>query len=173
MMANKHSEIGQYIFKKQDSIKIIAWLSSLLSSLQDDKKYIITINQHRERRSLDANAYCWVLIDKLSIKTGCAKTDIYRHAIREIGGNCDIVCVPNNAVKKLCECWEKHGTGWQAETTKSKIDGCTNVILYYGSSTYDSKQMACLIDSIVQECREAGIETMTPAELQSLKDRWK
>ena len=56
--------------------------------------------------------------------------------------------------------------------TESKLPGCTNVILYYGSSTYDSKQMARLIDNIIQDCKAVGIETATPAEIDAMKARW-
>ena len=62
--------------------------------------------------------------------------------------------------------------GWMVETFPSKIKGCTNAILYYGSSTYDKAQMGQLIDLIVQECKQQGIETMTPRELAMLKEAW-
>jgi hypothetical protein len=51
----------------------------------------------------------------------------------------------------------------------SKINGCTNVILYYGSSTYNTAQMSLLIDHLVQDAKALGIETMTPQELEALK----
>lgn len=54
----------------------------------------------------------------------------------------------------------------------SKLKGCNNLILYYGSSTYNTEQMSRLIDNIVQDCKAVGIETMTPAELAALKDAW-
>lgn len=44
--------------------------------------------------------------------------------------------------------------------------------LWYGSSTYDTEQMARLIDRVVEDCREAGIETMTPQQLAALKSQW-
>ena len=62
--------------------------------------------------------------------------------------------------------------GWLADTTPSKIKGCTNVILYYGSSTYDTAQMSRLINLIVDECKEAGIETVPPQRLQAMMDEW-
>ena len=63
--------------------------------------------------------------------------------------------------------WGHNGLGWIADTTESKLPGCTNVILYYGSSTYDKSQMARLIDNIVQDCKAVGIETATPAEIDA------
>lgn len=132
----------------------------------------VTIKKHREKRSLDANAYCWVLIDKLSQATGLPKAEVYRQAIKNIGGVSETVCVQDRALNKLCEGWEHNGIGWQAETFPSKIDGCTNVTLYYGSSTYDTAQMSRLIDHITQDCKSVGIETMTPEELSRLVEAW-
>ena len=54
--------------------------------------------------------------------------------------------------------------------SKSKYDGFTNLIAYYGSSVYDSKEMALLLDSIVQEAQALDIETLTPDELTNLKN---
>lgn len=157
------------------------WLSFLVSrqdaaetldGMQDGKTYSVTVKEHRERRSLDANAYCWVLLDKLAGKLSIAKTDIYRRYIKEIGGNSETVCVIEKAANKLCDGWEHNGIGWQTDRMPSKIPGCINVILYYGSSTYDTKQMSRLIDMVVQDCKEYGIETLTPMELDRMKDRW-
>ena len=50
---------------------------------------------------------------------------------------------------------------------------CTRVIVYYGSSTYDKKEMAALINEVVFEAKEQGIETYTPEQLAALTDRWK
>lgn len=49
-----------------------------------------------------------------------------------------------------------------------KLEGCINVTLYSGSSTYDTRQMSSLIDNIVQDCQAVGVETMPPDKLQSL-----
>jgi hypothetical protein len=132
----------------------------------------IKIGKFRKKRSLDANAYCFVLIGKIAEKTNVPKEEVYRAAIKDIGGNYDVVCVQDKAVETLCDTWKKNGLGWQTDTMPSKIEGCTNVILYYGSSTYDTKTMSRLIDNIVQDCKALGIETMTPAELSRLKESW-
>lgn len=128
----------------------------------------LTVKKWREKRSLDANAYAWVLIDRLAEELGLPKPDVYKHAIRSIGGVSETVCVMDKAVDKLCEAWAKNGLGWHSERVPSKIDGCTNVILYYGSSTYDTRQMSALINSLVDECERFGIETKSPEEIESL-----
>jgi hypothetical protein len=140
--------------------------------LKDIEKLSIEIKPHKKRRSLDANAYCWKLIGDLAAKLNVPREELYRASIREIGGNSEIVCVKNAAVDKLCDGWRRNGIGWQTETMPSKLPGCTNVILYYGSSTYDTAQMSRLIDNIVQDCKEVGIQTETPDQIAEMKSRW-
>lgn len=132
----------------------------------------VNICAYRKRRSLDANAYAWALIDKLAAAMGVTKTEIYRTAIRGIGGVSDIVCVQEKAVDTLCRAWENNGLGWQTERVQSKLPGCVNVIMYYGSSVYDSRQMSELIQHIVDDCRALGIETRTPEEIASMMEQW-
>lgn len=132
----------------------------------------IEIKRHRERRSKDANAYAWVLIDRIAAALSQEKATVYKQAIQSIGGVSEIVCVVNEAVPKLRSGWEHNGLGWRTDTFPSKIEGCTNVILYYGSSTYDTKQMSCLIDHLIQDAKELGIETATPEEIERYKAMW-
>ncbi len=145
-----------------------------LEKIISGKVYDVQIKQHRERRSLDANAYCWVLLDKLSEKLSSSRTPmtketLYRQLIPDVGGVSQTVCVKSEAADKLVEGWEHNGLGWIAELMPSKIGGCTNVILYYGSSTYDTAQMSRLINLVVDECKAQDIETMTPKELERLE----
>jgi hypothetical protein len=121
---------------------------------------------------LDANAYCWTLLDELSVALHESKEVLYQGYVKEIGGNCDVVCVLDCAVDKIRQNWERNGLGWQTDTMPSKIEGCTNVILYYGSSTYDTAQMSRLIDLIIQDCKACGIETLPPERLAAMVEQW-
>lgn len=144
-----------------------------LSSLEELKedKLSIEIKKYRNKRSLDANAYMWVLISKLEEKVNISKDVIYKDAIRNIGVY-EVIPVKNEAVERFIEAWTKNGLGWVCETTKSKLEGYTNVLAYYGSSTYDTAEMSRLIDLIVQECKQLNIETMSKEELDSLIESW-
>ena len=133
----------------------------------------LTVKRFRQKRSLDSNALAWVLIDKIAQRMRMSKVDVYRDHIRHIGGVSETVCVQDRAVDKLTDAWSKNGIGWQTETFPSKIPGCTNVTLYYGSSTYDTAQMSALIDALVQSCKALGIETMPEEQLQSLMEAYK
>lgn len=162
----------EIIFRKADSIKVVAEVASYIDSLSDDKSYKLVLSEIKHKRSLNANAYAWVLMDKLAEKTHVPKTEIYKSYIKEIGGNSEIVCVMNEAVEDLRSGWEHNGLGWLTDTLPSKIPGCTNVVLYFGSSTYDTKQMSRLIDMIIQDCRENDIEYLTPDELAKMLEEW-
>lgn len=144
----------------------------VLSGLKPEKAYDIEIKEHHEKRSLDSNAYCWTLIDCLAEKLALSKTEIYRSYIKEIGGNRETVCVQERAAEKLCRGWEHNGLGWQTDTMPSKLPGCVNVVLYYGSSTYDTAQMSRLIDMVVQDCKAQGIETLPPEKLAAMSEEW-
>ena len=133
----------------------------------------ICVKKHRNRRSLDANAYAWVLINKLAEAMHLDKAEVYKNAIRAIGGVSDTVCVRQDALNALRKGWEAHGVGWQTDTLPSKIPGCINVVLYYGSSIYDSRQMSLLIDHLIQDAKALGIETMSPRELERIMNSWR
>lgn len=145
----------------------------MVDELKSHEKLTVKVGKFKQKRSLDANAYCWTLIGKIAEKTKVPKEDVYREAIRGIGGNYDIVCIKEEAAESLRSAWSKNGIGWQSETMLSKLDGCTNVVLYYGSSTYDAEQMSRLIENIIQDCKALGIETKPQAEIDSLISNWR
>lgn len=131
-----------------------------------------SLSPAKKRRSLDANAYCWVLTDKIAAATGITKSEVYRAAIREIGGNSDAVRARADAADALCAAWEGRGLGWQTDVLPSTVPGFVNIILYYGSSTYDTGQMSRLIDNLVQDAQALGIETLSPEKLAGMMEAW-
>ena len=138
-----------------------------------DEEVEVTIGKYHKRRSLDANAYFWVLCHRLAEATGQPKNEIYRAAIKEIGGSATVVCIQEQAAQMMREGWKHNGLGWVTDTLPSKLPGCVNMVLYYGSSTYNSAQMSRLIDNIIQDCKAVGIETLPPEELARLKAEWR
>lgn len=159
-------------FRKEDLPQAIAWLAKLIETLDESKEYTIEVKEKKKKRSLDANSYFWALADKLSEKLNKPKTDIYREYIKEIGGVSDTLCMLDKAVDKFCERWASMGIGYQTDRIESKLEGCTNVIAYYGSSTYDTAQMSRLIDMAVQDCKQFDIPTYDKEELDRLVKEW-
>lgn len=136
-----------------------------------DKPFILSLDQQKKRRSLNANAYCWVLCQKIAEKVGATKEAVYRKNISEVG-SFEVVEVSSAAVPRFLERWHSNGLGWIAEPYQEK-NGFTTVIAYYGSSTYSTAEMARLIDALISEAKSVGVETLTPDELERLKTSWK
>lgn len=135
-----------------------------------DKDLTLKLSEWRNSRSKEANAYFWELCGKLAAKLHRSPTEIYREIIKDVGGNYDVLCLQNKAVESFIKKWKSHGLGWVCDTTASKLKGCTTIIAYYGSSTYDTAQMSRLIELIIAECKSQGIETATPEELSLLME---
>ena len=131
----------------------------------------LTVKPYKPKRSLSANAYLWVLVGKLADKTGLPPDEIYRNAIRAVGIS-QLMVVNARAVSTIDHVWQAYGLGWFTERVDEDKDGEVILRCYYGSSSYDRKQMAALIDYIVQDCKAMGIETLTEQELSLLCDRW-
>ena len=135
--------------------------------LDGKERLIIDIKQFRPKRSLSANAYAWVLIHKLAEKLKLDSVEVYKLFIKELGIYKPIE-IRNDAVNTFIKAWSMHGLGWIAEEVDSGQDGFTIVNAYYGSSTYNTKQMTRLIENIVNECKLEGIETKTPDEIAKM-----
>lgn len=134
-----------------------------------DKAYSITIKEYHKKRSLDANAYAWVLIHKIADVLRLPPNIVYKQAIQDIPDNCEILPIKEEAFDRFKAIWEQQGIGWPCvKMGRSKIPGYVNVQAYYGSSTYDSRQFSILLENLVQDCDQLGIETKSAEEIESL-----
>jgi hypothetical protein len=99
--------------------------------------------------------------------------EVYREVIQNVGGNYEVLPIKEGTVDHFIKVWEAKGLGWPCvDMGPSKFPGYWNVRAYYGSSTYDTRQMSQLIDNLVQDCKALDIETMTPDKLALLVDEW-
>lgn len=135
--------------------------------------YDLEVKEHRKKRSLDANAMAWGLINQIADVLRLPPTEVYRQAIQDISGNSEILPIKEEAVSQFKQAWSCHGIGWVCKDAgKSKIHGYRNLMVYYGSSVYDTRQMSVFIDHLVQECKQLGIETMSERERSLLIEEW-
>ena len=148
-------------------------VEALMDEYVDGKLYEAVIKRKRAKRSLDANAYCWVLCRKIAEKTGATDTEVYGQCILDYGVT-TIKPERKDLVDDLVRMWDGMGIGNSHDILgDSKIDGYVNVKYYYGSSQYNTHQMARLIDGIVYEAKNLGIPTETPEEIERMKSMWK
>lgn len=146
-------------------------LNEEFNQLQDEEVIDIELKKRREKRSLNANAYAWTLIGKISEVIGNTKEEVYREYIKN-KGIYRIITIDKKAAPTFIKIWTEKGLGWLCETSETKIEGLIDIVAYYGTSSYNTKQMASFIDYVVQEAKELKIETLTPYELEQLKSSW-
>ena len=138
-----------------------------------DKLYNLEVKEYRKKRSLDANAYAWVLIHKLAEAMRLTPEEVYLQQIPNVGNNYTPMCVREQDVERFKKSWQDNGIGWPVKDLGySQVPGCRNLMAYHGSSTYDTDQMSRLIDNLVQDCKALDIETLSPEKLALLKEEW-
>ena len=129
--------------------------------------------QEKKRRSLDANAYAWLLIDKIATKVGAAPLDVYRNAVRDTGGvSLAPEEVPLDCLEQYIRDFVGNHLGRQVKILPSYTFGNVTVIRVLGSSDYSTSQMSRFINGLVQEAQILDIEVRDPGWVQSLLDSW-
>lgn len=159
---------GTWLSIKMPRQKIMNFLETM-----KPKKYTCSIKEFRKKRSLDANAYFWNLAGKVAAEVMTTPEEVYRSYIRDIGDNYEVFPVRNDIAERFPDIWAADHIGWFADNIgPSKFEGYTNFRCFYGSSVYDNSQMSRLIQAVVDDCKELGIETLTDEELSRLKEEW-
>ena len=141
-------------------------LETIVGNFKANTEY--ELKPYKEKRSLSANALAWVYCDKLAEKLKTTKERIYQDAIDNVGVFEEIKVNSPEAGQRFKRIWKQNGLGWLTKT----IDD-TTILAYYGSSTYDTKQMARLIDYLQEECKEQGIETKPQWEVDAMLKEWR
>ena len=172
-LSGKISSVFTDLFKHKAVISFEVDLEDLeteeFQDLQQLEDLNITISKPTKKRSLNANAYCWTLIGKIAERLRTTKTAVYREYIKDCGVY-RVVTLSDNAVGTFKHVWENQGLGWICETSKSQTKGFTDIVAYYGTSSYNVSQMARFIDYVVEEAKGLGIETLTGREIEALKN---
>lgn len=173
-LTGKLVSINRDYTMQKDKLTIVVDDKLDLQGMQDyyDKKLDIKIDIARAKRGLNANGYAWALLGELQEKLGIPKEDLYKEYVRRCGPF-EVIPVRNDSLDRFIETWQSNGLGWVCDTTKSKLDGYTNVLTYYGSSSYNTKEMSVLLETIVEDCIDNGIPTKREEEVKSLLEEWK
>ena len=140
--------------------QIIEWL------FNQDRDKVFEIKEHREKRSLTANAYAWALIGKIADVLRTSKDEVYLLMLKRYGQSEVVSVLSFIDVSGYFKYYEKIGSG----TVQGKE--FSHYRIFRGSSEYDSKEMAILIDGIISEAKELEIETLPPREIERLKKAW-
>lgn len=144
-------------------------IEPLYDLLTDDKVKTVRIDHYKKKRSLNANNYMWQLVTQIADKLRASKEEIYLQMLKRYGQS-TVISIVDEAVPvfmKTVQYAEEFGKG----TVNGKA--FTHIKVFVGSSNYDTREMSILIDGVISEAEALGIPTITPTEIQRLKDNWK
>lgn len=146
----------------------------IVEELKNENKLNIELKKHREKRSLDANAYFWKLLQELCELAEIDTIEDYKRRVKELGIFRQFKIEKDN-IKTFEKMWTAQGIAWFCEivdTTYIEDTEFKIINAYYGSSSYNSKQMSRLIDGVIQDCKVYEIETKPQNEIDSLLKEW-
>ena len=137
--------------------------------VDSEAEYTVSIKRRKKKRSLDANAYMWVLLKELAFKVENSPIELYKYYVRGFG-QYYVIPVREDALEAFSKVWSSHGVAWFVDDIGPcrRTAGYHNLKAYYGTSEYDTKSMSRLIDEVVLDCKAQGIETMSREEINYL-----
>ena len=136
-----------------------------LEDVNAEKDLDVIIKEYRKKRSLDSNAYCWVLCTKLANKLQSTKEEVYEEMLRRTGfiDKDKIIAIPED---NNIDDYDGHWLYILSE------DGWSTYVKIRGSSTYDTKEMSIFLDNIIDECTAQGVEVLPEEEIERMKNLW-
>lgn len=166
-------EGGNLIIKpeRQDMGKAMA-----LVRKHKDRLYTLEIKEYHKKRSLDANAMMWVMINQMSKILHIPSEEIYQGYIPDVGDNFTWHPEKPEQVKRFSDGWCKNHIGRMVDDVgpcrSTDLKGYRMLKCYYGSSEYDVLTFSRLLDLVIQDCRNLGIEVMSEREKSLLLEEW-
>jgi hypothetical protein len=138
----------------------------LVDDMNGCEKLSIEIKPYREKRSLNANNYCWKILTEIGNVLRASKDEIYLMMLKRYG--------QSELISVLSHIPIEHYVKYYEEAGESKLNGkmFTHYRVYKGSSDFDTREMSIFIDGVVSEAKELGIQTETPDEIARLKSLW-
>lgn len=131
----------------------------------------IQINKKTTRRSLSANGYLWTLCQGIAQQTHQTKEEVYKELIRR-RGYCEAIRIQRRAAPTFIATWTRNGLGYQAEEIRSDGEDAREFLLYFGSSSYSTAQMAELIEEAEESARENGVSLEDPETVKEMIEKW-
>ena len=157
--------------EKQDLGKAMA-----LVRKHKDKLYNLEVKEYRKKRSLDANQKMWALINAMSEILHLTPEEIYQGYIPDVGNNYRVFPVKPEEINEVADDWCRGHLGRMVEDMGPcrlrDLKGYHNLKMYRGSSEYDTSTFSRLLELVIQDCRQLGIETISEREKSLLLDEW-
>ena len=131
-------------------------------------KLVFSVKPWKKKRSLDANALLWHCLGKMAVALRADKWDIYLLMLKRYGKHTYIV-VKENVVDAVKEQWRESEIIGEIDVNGQKG---VQMLCYFGSSHYDTKEFSVLLDGVISEMKEMGLETPTSEEMRRSLELW-
>ena len=143
-------------------------IEPLYDLLTDDKVKVCKIDHKKKKRSLDANAALWKMLSMMADKLHTTKDELYVEMLDRYGVFTFIVVKPN-VVERVKQEWRT-----VREIGEVTINGKIGIQLqcFFGSSTYNSKEFSILLDGVIQEANELGINFISKQDQILMIEEW-
>lgn len=138
----------------------------LIFRLDKDTVYDVKIDKHREKRSLNANAYLWKLVTEIGNILNKSKEEVYLQMLKDYGQSM-LIPVPRGTIPSRITKYYEFECSSQLNGKDADWYKC-----YIGSSEYDTKEMSILLNGAVEEAKNLGIKTKDDIELERLIKEW-
>lgn len=135
------------------------------------KNLVVEIKKEFPHRSLNANSYMWVLVGQIADALRTSKDEIYIRMLTDYGQReQELIRVAKPALQVLERATNNHCCVVDVITTADTV--YYDVAILRGSSSYNSKEMATLLDGVISEAQALGISVDTPSKIALYKERW-
>ena len=141
---------------------------SEIDKLKDDEKLSIKIVKYRKKRSLDANGLLWHCLGQIASSLQADKWDIYLQMLKRYG-KYTYICVKPNMVDSVRSQWRETEVVGDVNINGSEA---VQMLCYFGSSTYNTKEFSVLLDGVISEMHEMGLEVPPSTEMKRALEEW-
>lgn len=162
------AKLMEVVLTTHKSHQNITEIAKLKEVVANGKELTVDIKQFRKKRSLDANGMLWAILNQMAEILKTSKDEVYLEMLNRYGVFTHVI-VKADVVEKVKREWKT-----VRELGEVTVNGKIGIQLqcYFGSSTYDSKEFSTLLEGVISEAKELGIDTISESEKNALLESW-
>ena len=150
------------------NLKVDDYPEEEVQALAQCEKLSIEIKKYRKKRSLNANNLLWNCIGEIASVLRADKWEIYLQMLKRYG-KYTYICVKPSVVDAMKANWRESEVIGEIDINGTKA---VQMLCYFGSSTYDTKEFSVLLDGVISEMRELGLQPPPTEEMKRALETW-
>jgi len=124
-----------------------------------DKDKLYEVKLYKEKRNNNQNSRYWTLLYKLSLKLKIGVQELHKQMLRDYSKQ-GVICALSD--------YDMSGVKYYDIKSKFKKDGKEYIVyqVYTPSHELKTDEFAILLDGLIQECKQQGIDVRSPSEIE-------